>query len=85
MSKTAQLPFLNVYDCLRASLRSQGGGDRPSGLKVGGTIASHAKDISHFVSSLPSPPVVLAHSISGLMMQWYLLLQGTTNKSASGN
>ncbi|CAD7700307.1 unnamed protein product [Ostreobium quekettii] len=60
-------PYLSQkgYDCYALSLRAQGGSDRGD-LKLAGTLDSHAQDIANFVSSLGRPPVLVAHSFSGL-------------------
>ena len=46
----------------------QGASDRPDA-KAGGTLASHAADLGTLVRALPRPPVVVAHSFGGLVLQ----------------
>lgn len=40
-----------------------------AGTKVAGTLGSLAADLGSFVASLPAPPVVVAHSFAGLVLQ----------------
>jgi pimeloyl-ACP methyl ester carboxylesterase len=61
------------HDTYAISFRSQGKSDRQLGVKSAGTLASHAADLDHFVSTLDQPPVIIAHSLSGLIAQRYLL------------
>ncbi|KIZ05772.1 hypothetical protein MNEG_2183 [Monoraphidium neglectum] len=61
------------YDCFAISQRCQGGSDRPAGVKVAGTLDSLTSDLESFVGSLPAPPIVIAHSFAGLILQKYLL------------
>ncbi len=70
------------HDTYAISFRSQGKSDRQLGVKSAGTLASHAADLDHFVSTLDQPPVIIAHSLSGLIAQRYLLVHlrsSTTN------
>ena len=62
------LPYFSAagYDCWAVSLRAQGGSDR-GGLKVAGTLQSHADDLASVVAALPAAPVVIAHSFGGLL------------------
>ena len=60
------------HDAYAISFRCQGKSDKQLGVKSAGTLASHASDLSHFISSLHQPPVILAHSFSGLIAQRYL-------------
>ena len=46
----------------------QGASDRPDA-KAGGTLASHAADLGTLVRALPRPPVMVAHSFGGLVLQ----------------
>ena len=57
------------YNTYAISFRSQGKSDTQLGVKSAGTLASHAADLDHFVSSLDQPPVILAHSFGGLIAQ----------------
>ncbi|KAI8467828.1 MAG: esterase-like protein [Monoraphidium minutum] len=72
------MPYFSAagYNCYALSLRCQGGSDRPEGVKVAGTLDSLASDLASYIASLPAPPIVVAHSFSGLIMQKYLLLPG---------
>ncbi len=60
------------HDTFAISFRSQGKSDRQLGVKSAGTLGSHAADLDHFVSTLDQPPVIIAHSLSGLIAQRYL-------------
>ncbi len=57
------------HDCWALSLRCQGGSERVEGLKVAGTLDSLTADIASVVGQLPRPPIVVAHSFGGLLMQ----------------
>ena len=57
------------YDTYAVSFRCQGSSDRQSDARSAGTLASHSADIQHFISTLPNPPVILAHSFGGLIAQ----------------
>lgn len=46
----------------------QGASDRPDA-KAGGTLASHTADLGTLVRALPRPPVMVAHSFGGLVLQ----------------
>ncbi len=59
------------FDTYAISLRSQGKSDRQLGVKSAGTLASHAADLDHFVSTLDQHPIIMAHSFSGLIAQRY--------------
>ncbi|DBA79268.1 TPA: hypothetical protein ACH3X1_009080 [Trebouxia sp. C0004] len=65
------------YDTYAISFRSQGQSDRQLGDKSAGTLGSHAADLDHFVSTLHQPPVIIAHSLSGLVAQRYVLGDST--------
>ncbi|KAL0053142.1 hypothetical protein WJX82_001508 [Trebouxia sp. C0006] len=65
------------HDTYAISFRSQGKSDRQLGVKSAGTLASHAADLDHFVSTLDQPPVIIAHSLSGLIAQRYVLGDST--------
>lgn len=66
------LPYFSEkgYDAYAVSLRAQGNSDRGN-LKVSGTLASHADDLSSVIQSLPSPPVIIGHSFGGLLVEKY--------------
>lgn len=57
------------YNTYAISFRCQGSSDMQRDVKFAGTLASHSADIQHFVSTLPRPPVILAHSLGGLIAQ----------------
>lgn len=62
------------FDTVAISLRGQGGSDRtgPQGeLKVSGDLQSHADDLASVIASLPEPPVLVAHSFGGLLVEKY--------------
>lgn len=59
------------YDTYAISFRSQGKSSQQRAVKVAGTLASHAADVQHFVESLPASPVIMAHSLGGLIAQRY--------------
>lgn len=61
------------YDCYAVSQRCQGGSDRPTGVKVAGTLESLAADLGSVVAALPAPPILVAHSFAGLIAQKYML------------
>ncbi|KAL0034437.1 hypothetical protein WJX79_002369 [Trebouxia sp. C0005] len=65
------------YDTYAISFRSQGESDRQLGVKSAGTLGSHAADLDHFVSTLDQPPVIIAHSLGGLIAQRYVLQDST--------
>lgn len=69
------LPYFSSlgYDCYAISLLGQGASDVPSESGPGGTIQTHARDISHFISQhCIQPPVLFGHSFGGLVVQYYL-------------
>jgi pimeloyl-ACP methyl ester carboxylesterase len=57
------------YDSWAVSLRSQGGSDRQQGVKVAGTLDSHAADLAEVVQQLGTAPVMVPHSFGGLIAQ----------------
>ena len=57
------------YDTYAISFRCQGSSDMQHDAKFAGTLESHSADIQHFVTTLPKPPVILAHSLGGLIAQ----------------
>jgi pimeloyl-ACP methyl ester carboxylesterase len=60
------------HDTFAISFRFQGKSDRQLGVKSAGTLGSHAADLDHFISTLDQRPVIIAHSLSGLIAQRYL-------------
>jgi pimeloyl-ACP methyl ester carboxylesterase len=54
--------------------RVQGRSPVPPGAgKAAGTLASHAQDVAEIVATLRAPPVIVAHSFGGLILQRYLV------------
>lgn len=69
------LPFCAAagYNSYALSLRGHGSselGQHPPGAT--GTLKSHFHDIASFIASLERPPVLLAHSIGGLLAAAYV-------------
>ncbi len=64
------MPFFSErgYDCYAVSFRGQGAGTVPENSQPG-TLASNAADVASFVSTLQTPPVAIAHSFGGLVLQ----------------
>ena len=64
------MPFLAAagYDCYAVSLRGQGGSERQEGMKPS-SLAQHAADLRHILSSLQGPAVLIGHSFGGLVVQ----------------
>ena len=62
-----------AVDADALSLRGQGKSDIIVDQLVAGTLDSHAKDIEDLIAMFPAPPVVVAHSFGGLILQKYLL------------
>ena len=56
------------YDCYAVSLRGQGRSERAAGMQAG-SLTQHVADLSHVVSSLSLPPVMIGHSFGGLVVQ----------------
>ncbi len=56
------------FDNYALSFRGQGGSSVPPGVKPG-SLQSNAADVAQFVATLPAPPVVVAHSFGGLVLQ----------------
>ena len=69
------LPFFAAagYDSYALSLRGHGGSElgeqHPAGAT--GTLQSHLADIASFIATLECPPVLLAHSLGGLLAAAY--------------
>lgn len=57
------------YESWAVSLRSQGGSERQQGVKVAGTLDSHAADLAEVVQQLGAAPVMVPHSFGGLIAQ----------------
>ena len=64
------MPFFaeKGYDSYALSFRGQGASDRQPDAAAG-TLLSVAQDVASVVASLPAPPVVVAHSFGGLVLQ----------------
>ncbi len=66
------MPFFTAegYDSYALSFRGQGGseGGGPDGGRSG-SLRSCAEDVASVVASLPAPPVAVAHSFGGLVLQ----------------
>ncbi|QDZ25922.1 alpha/beta hydrolase [Chloropicon primus] len=56
------------YDCYACSFLGQGSSSIPDG-EVAGTVASHALDVRHWISTIEGPKVLVAHSFGGLIAQ----------------
>lgn len=68
------LPFFSAdgWNSSAVSLRAQGNSDRVQA-GVAGTLDTHARDLAEVIGSFSRPPVVVAHSFSGLILQKYIL------------
>uniref|UniRef100_A0A383W958 AB hydrolase-1 domain-containing protein n=1 Tax=Tetradesmus obliquus TaxID=3088 RepID=A0A383W958_TETOB len=73
------------YDSWAVSLRSQGGSERQQGVKVAGTLDSHAADLAEVVQQLGAAPVMVPHSFGGLIAQKYILDSAPANSSSSSS
>lgn len=64
------MPYFSAqgYDSYAMSFRSQGKSQGLPDAKPG-TLHSAAADLASVVASLPRPPVVIAHSFGGLVLQ----------------
>ncbi len=64
------MPFFAAegYDSYALSFRGQGSSECRTDAEAG-TLLSCAQDVASVVASLPSPPVVVAHSFGGLVLQ----------------
>ena len=64
------MPFLAAegYTSYALSFRGQGASERQPDAEAG-TLMSCAQDVADVVASLPAPPVVVAHSFGGLVLQ----------------
>lgn len=58
------------YQTVAVSLRGQGKSDKGN-LKIAGTLSSHVDDLESVIRSLERPPVVIAHSFGGLLLEAY--------------
>ena len=67
------------YAVTAVSLRGQGKSDRRD-LKIAGTLDSHVADLASVISEFDQPPVVVAHSFGGLLLQAYTSLPGAESR-----
>lgn len=58
------------YKSVAISLRGQGKSDKGD-LKIAGTLTTHVEDLDSVIKSLGKPPVVIAHSFGGLLVEAY--------------
>ena len=58
------------YKSVAISLRGQGKSDRGD-LKIAGTLMTHVEDLDSVIQSLEKPPIVVAHSVGGLLVEAY--------------
>lgn len=56
------------YRCLTPDLRGHGRSD-PSGAVKGVSMRDYAQDIAELVGALPRPPILIGHSLGGLVAQ----------------
>ena len=64
------MPYFSArgYNSYALSFRGQGRSQHVPDMKSG-TLRSAAADVACVVASLPQPPVVIAHSFAGLVLQ----------------
>jgi pimeloyl-ACP methyl ester carboxylesterase len=67
------------YTAAAVSLRGQGKSDRGD-LKIAGTLDSHVADLASVIGEFDRPPIVVAHSFGGLLLQAYTSLPGATSR-----
>ncbi|XP_010264218.1 PREDICTED: uncharacterized protein LOC104602274 isoform X3 [Nelumbo nucifera] len=80
-------PFFSQhgYDCHAVSLLAQGESDAPAG-KVAGSLQTHANDIADFIQKeVRLPPVLIGHSLGGLIVQSYISDMRTGHSSERNN
>jgi pimeloyl-ACP methyl ester carboxylesterase len=67
------LPYFAAqgYAAHALSLRGHGQSERPRGFKTM-RIAQYVADVAQVAAQLPAPPVLIAHSMGGLVVQKYL-------------
>ena len=65
------LPYFHEagYDVTAISLRGQGRSELAPGQKDGGTIRSHADDLAEIISEMDQEPILISHSLGGLVAQ----------------
>ncbi len=59
------------YDSYAVSLSGHGG-SRPAGYLDSFSLADYVDDVAEAVQSLPAPPVLIGHSMGGMVVQKYL-------------
>lgn len=57
------------HDVTAVSLRGQGRSEIAAGQKDGGTIKSHADDLAEIISGMDRKPILISHSLGGLVAQ----------------
>ncbi|KAK9816393.1 hypothetical protein WJX74_004238 [Apatococcus lobatus] len=69
------LPYFNEagFDVTAISLRGQGRSEVAPGQKDGGTIRSHADDLAEVISGMDQQPILISHSLGGLVAQRYVV------------
>ena len=70
-------------DSYALSFLGQGESTVPEGVRVAGTIETHAEDVASFLASLDRPAVVVAHSFGGLIAQ--KLVSACSQRKCGGN
>jgi pimeloyl-ACP methyl ester carboxylesterase len=61
----------NGYDCYALSLRGHGGSERPKRFRFM-RISDYVADVAEAVGRLPEVPIIVGHSMGGLVVQKYL-------------
>ncbi|NMG04416.1 alpha/beta hydrolase [Azoarcus taiwanensis] len=59
------------YNCYAVSLSGHGG-SRKTGYLDGFSLADYVNDVAEAVQNLPAPPVLIGHSMGGMVVQKYL-------------
>ena len=54
------------YECFAVSMRAHGGSD-PTSEEV--SMSDQLADLSSLIASLPEPPILVAHSLGGIIAQ----------------
>ena len=62
------------FDVSAISLRGQGQSEVAQGQKDGGSLRSHAEDLAEIISCLDREPILISHSLGGLVAQRCLLV-----------
>ena len=63
------MPFFAAHgcECFAVSLRGHGESDAPP--KGGARMKNQIEDLESVISSLPRPPILVAHSLGGIIAQ----------------